>query len=37
MTDEKEEKWPILLVDDEEDIRDVLSVSAHMPSVAEMR
>jgi signal transduction histidine kinase len=27
MTDEKEEKWPILLVDDEEDIRDVLSVS----------
>ena len=27
MTDEKEEKWPIVLVDDEEDIRDVLSVS----------
>jgi signal transduction histidine kinase len=27
MTDEKEAKWPILLVDDEEDIRDVLSVS----------
>jgi len=27
MTDEKEKKWPILLVDDEEDIRDVLSLS----------
>ena len=27
MTIAKEEKWPILLVDDEEDIRDVLSLS----------
>lgn len=27
MTNEKEKKWPILLVDDEEDIRDVLSLS----------
>jgi len=27
MTDEKEKKWSILLVDDEEDIRDVLSLS----------